>query len=268
MIVIDPVLLGQARSGSRTALSDLARAIERPIFNLAMRMLAHRADAEDATQEILVQVITHLGDIRDEKAAGAWAFRLACRHLVHTRRQGAVEAQRLSFRAFAADLGDGLADIPDNAAPDPEFEASIREVKIGCTLALLTCLTRALRAAYILGDVLELTDAEASEALEIEPAAYRQRLRRARMLVSSFVKQRCGIVAEAAPCRCTRRVPRAIELGRVAPGTVTESSEGEPDLREVEARVAQLDEARAAAALMRSNPDFASNISELVMAAV
>lgn len=66
----------------------IARTIERPVFNLAMRMLANRADAEDATQEILIRTITHLGTVREPAAAGARAFRLACRHLVHQARAG------------------------------------------------------------------------------------------------------------------------------------------------------------------------------------
>lgn len=85
----------------RVALEALVLSLQRPVFNLAVRMLANRPDAEDATQEILIKVVTHLADVRDEEAAGAWAFRIACRHLVHVRRQGRVEA---TVRAFATDL--------------------------------------------------------------------------------------------------------------------------------------------------------------------
>jgi DNA-directed RNA polymerase specialized sigma24 family protein len=136
--------------------------LQGPVFNLAVRMLANRPDAEDATQEILIKLVTHLDDIRDMEAAGAWAFRIACRHLVQARKQGRVEAQRFTFRAFAADLADGLEELPDETLRDPETQALVAEVKIGCTLALLTCLTRPLRATYILGDIFELPDTEAA----------------------------------------------------------------------------------------------------------
>jgi len=79
-------------------------------------------------------------------------------------------------------------------SPSPECAARdqvlIEEVKIACTLALLTCLSRPLRVAYILGDIFELSDAEAAHALKIDPAAFRQRLRRARALVTGFVQAR------------------------------------------------------------------------------
>jgi DNA-directed RNA polymerase specialized sigma24 family protein len=131
-------------------------------------MLANRPDAEDTTQEILIKVITHLGDVRDAEAAGAWALRIACRHLVHVRQQRRLEAQRFTFQAFAADLATGLEELPDDRVVDPETQVMIEEVKIGCTLALLTCLSRPLRAAYILGEIFELSDTEAADALEID----------------------------------------------------------------------------------------------------
>ena len=77
MIKLDPDLVAAARQGSRAALKALVLSLQRPVFNLAIRMLATRPDAEDATQEILIKVITHLGDVRDMEAAGAWAFRIA-----------------------------------------------------------------------------------------------------------------------------------------------------------------------------------------------
>lgn len=267
MIKIDPNLVTAAQQGSRTALETLVHSIQRPVFNLAIRMLAHGPDAEDATQEILIKVITHLGDVIEAEAAGAWAFRIACRHLVHASKQGKLEAGRLTFKGFATDLDDGLEDLPDNSAEDAETRMMIEEVKIGCTLALLTCLSRSLRAAYILGEILELTDMEAASALEIDAAAFRQRLRRARSLVIGFLEARCGIVSPAATCRCDRRVMQALRLGRVERGhpRTPPAETPMPSIAEVRASVARLEQGRAAAALMRSNPDFTTEVGRFVV---
>jgi RNA polymerase sigma factor (sigma-70 family) len=270
MIKLDPDLVAAARQGSRVALEALVLALQRPVFNLAIRMLANRSDAEDAAQEILIKVVTHLGDVRDVEAAGAWAFRIACRHLVHVRKQGRLEAQRFTFRAFAADLAEGLEELPDQTMQDPETQVLIEEVKIGCTLALLTCLSRPLRAAYILGEIFELSDTEAADALEIDPAAFRQRLRRARALVTRFVQARCGIVSPAAACRCERRVAPALRLGRVQRGrpSLPTQERSAPSVAQVRANIAKLERGRAAAALMRSNPDFTTDVGRLVLQAM
>ena len=268
MIILKRDIVASARQGSREALEALVRALERPVFNLAIRMLGNRADAEDAAQEILIKVITHLGDVREEAAAGAWAFRIACRHLVHARKRRGLEAQRLSFRAFASDLAEGAEDLPDSLADDPETVVMIEEVKIGCTLALLTCLSRPLRAAYVLGEIFELSDVEAADALEVEPAAYRQRLRRARLLVTAFTQARCGIVSPGAACRCDRRVIQAMQLGRVTKGqpTLGGDAPSTPRISEVRAEIAKLERGRVAAALLRSNPSFTTEVAELVLA--
>jgi RNA polymerase sigma factor (sigma-70 family) len=270
MIRLDPELVVAVRRGSRAALDTLVRSLQRPVFNLAVRMLGNAADAEDATQEILVQVITHLGDIRDPEAAGAWTFRLACRHLVHADKRGRLEAQRLTFRAFAADLADGLEELPDEAARDPETQAMVEEVKVGCTLALLTCLSRPLRAAYVLGETFELSDQEAASALDIDPAAFRQRLRRARSLVEAFLRARCGLVSPAAACRCDRRVAQATRLGRVEKGrrTLPDPARAGARMANVRAGIAEIERGREAAALMRSNPDFVTEIGERVLEAL
>jgi len=52
MIILDPALVAAAQRGSRDALADIVRSLERPVYNLAIRMLGAAPDAEDAAQEI------------------------------------------------------------------------------------------------------------------------------------------------------------------------------------------------------------------------
>jgi DNA-directed RNA polymerase specialized sigma24 family protein len=266
MIRLDAQQVVAAREGNRAALDAVVRAAERPVFNLAVRMLASRVDAEDATQEILVKIITNLGSIRDVEAAGAWAFKIACRHLVHEKRRGAIEAMQLSFEGFAADLETGLSPLSDHGLNEIEAKLAIDEVKIGCTLAMLVCLSRELRIAYILGDIFEVTDTEAATILEIDPAAYRQRLRRARGAVTTFVQSNCGLVSESSACRCERRVGQALKIGRVARGQpdLSAGSGDVPSVAEIRGRIEVIERERASAALMRSNPDFSSRVGELM----
>jgi len=239
VIRLDPHQVVAAREGNRVALDAVVRAAERPVYNLAVRMLANRADAEDATQEILVKIITNLGSILDVDAAGAWAFKIACRHLVLERKRGAVEAMQLSFEGFAADLETGLSPLSDHGLNEAEAKLAIADVKIGCTLAMLVCLSRDLRIAYILGDIFEVTDTEAAEILDIAPAAYRQRLRRARGAVTGFVQNRCGLVSEPAACRCERRVGQALKIGRVVKGQpdLSADSGDAPNIAEIRGRI-------------------------------
>lgn len=269
MIRLDPKQVSAARQGDRAALAALVQGLQRPIYGLAMRMLAHPADAEDATQEILIKIITHLGTLRDDEAAGGWALKVASRHLVGMRKRGRVEAMRMTFKDFADDLESGLA-VPDgDQAEDMVTAIAIEEIKVGCTLAMLTCLNRSLRMAYVLGDIFEMSDTEASEALGVSAAAYRQRLRRARQEVTRFLEQSCGNVSQNAACRCEHRLSAAQKSGRITLGTPAFGlAAPASDIPALRRRVRSLEEGRRAAALMRSNPSFATDVGELVLAAL
>ena len=186
------------------------------LYRTAYSMLDNPADAEDATQEILFKIVTSVATFRGDSSFRTWALRVATNHLLNTRRSR-VEAQSLTFEAFAKDLADGLPDAASNvAAPasnEPDHALLVEEVKIGCTQAMLLCLDRNDRVAYILGDVFELRSAEAGEVLGVEPAAFRKRLSRARAQVRAFMRVHCGLVNEMAPCSCPRRVAPASKQG-------------------------------------------------------
>jgi DNA-directed RNA polymerase specialized sigma24 family protein len=59
----------RARSGDRQALEDLVQRHQAWIYNIAVRMLYHPQDAEDATQEILIKVLPGSRHLRAEAAS-------------------------------------------------------------------------------------------------------------------------------------------------------------------------------------------------------
>ncbi len=237
--------VARAKAGDRQALEELVRAIQDDIYRLALRMTAHPEDARDATQEVLVKVITRLDSFRGESTIRTWAYRIAVRHVLD-RKKSRVESLALDFERFGADLLDGLASEPD---ADPLLA---QEVKRGCTLAMLTCLDREHRLAYILGDVFGLTAGEAAGFCAVTEAAYRQRLSRARRALEAFTENFCGLVNGRAPCHCSRRVARAEELGRL--------QRDRPQLARavVEHAQEEMESLHATARLMREHPAYAA----------
>src|SRR5258708_25095868 len=49
----------QAKAGNNAALQIVIESIQDRIYGLALRMLWHPEDARDATQEILIRIVTH-----------------------------------------------------------------------------------------------------------------------------------------------------------------------------------------------------------------
>ncbi|MEO0604043.1 MAG: sigma factor-like helix-turn-helix DNA-binding protein, partial [Myxococcota bacterium] len=83
--------------------------------------------------------------------------------------------------------------------------------------ALLVCLPRGQRMAYVLGEILELTGPEAADLLGVTATAYRQRLAGARTTVRAFFRSRCGLVDSTLPCRCSRQVAGCVRVGWLDP---------------------------------------------------
>jgi RNA polymerase sigma factor (sigma-70 family) len=244
----DPLLplVTRAQSGDVPAVEALVRALSDPLYRLALRMTANPADAEDATQEILVKVVTHLASFLKQSSVRTWAWRIAVRHLLDMKKSR-VEALSLDFERFGADLLEGLAD------PQSEGREEAEEVKLGCSLAMLTCLDREHRVAFLLGEVFDVPNALAAEIIGTTEAAYRQRLSRAQRKVEAFTRAYCGVVNERAPCRCDRRVAKAVELGRLARGSFPLARHA----REEAARhVKVMEGLHDAAKLFRSHPEY------------
>ncbi|TMB29552.1 MAG: RNA polymerase sigma factor [Deltaproteobacteria bacterium] len=205
-----------AAAGDAKAADAIVRILADDVYRLSLRMLWHPEDAEDATQEILVKVLTHLSTFRRESSLRTWVFRVSANHLLSVK-QSRLEKQQWSFDGLANDLSDGIGEPVLSGVTSADQKAIIEEIKIGCTQAMLLCLDREHRLAYVLGDVFELDGAVAADILDIEPAAYRKRLQRAREQIQTFMRSNCGLVERACRCRCDRRVGVALRSRRVDP---------------------------------------------------
>jgi RNA polymerase sigma factor (sigma-70 family) len=258
-------LARMAIEGNRDAVDRLVRALQSDIYGLALRMLWNREDAEDATQEILVRVITRLAQFDFQSRLTTWVFRVAVNYILDIKKSP-VEKLNLTFDRFGEDLVEGLS---DDGPADGERSILVEEVKIGCTLGMLQCLDRAHRATYILGAILELPAPEAAPALAVTPATFRKRLQRARDRIESFTRKHCGLVSDDAACRCPRRVPAAIRLGRIHPDDPL-FADSPVSFKETRELVRRVDEARQALAVHRLNRpkhsavDFALGIATAI----
>jgi RNA polymerase sigma factor (sigma-70 family) len=258
-------LARRAVDGDRDAIAGVVRGIERTVHALALRMLWHREDAEDATQEILVRVVTRLAQFDFKSRLTTWVFRIATNYLLDMKKS-CVEQKRLTFASFAADLAGRLS---SEGPEDHERSVLTEEVKIGCTLGMLQCLDRPHRLAYVLGEILDLNAPEAAEVLDVEPAAFRKRLQRARDAIEEFTRAYCGLVSDGASCTCNRRVEAAVRLGRARSDAPLFAASG-TSFDEVRATIRRVEDAKRVIELHRSNHPRGPTLdfAELVVSAL
>ena len=208
-------LVEQATAGDKKALEALILDVQDLVFNLSLRMLGTFADAEDATQDILLKMITHLSSFRGDSLFTTWVFRIAVNHLKDYKKHMFAH-HPLSFEFYGDDIENGnIQDVPD-LTQNVEKELLAEELKMSCTNVMLQCLDTESRCIFILGTMFQVDSRMAGEILEMTPEAYRQRLSRIRKKMADFLGQYCGEYGNGR-CKCTDRVNYAIQNHRIHP---------------------------------------------------
>lgn len=247
----------RAAAGDRAALGQVCRELQDPIYRLALRMFPRPADAADATQEALIRIAADLETFEGRSELTTWAYTVASRQFLRTRRR-AIEDTVASPEAFAAWLDVHRAEPSAADASLIHFEQVCGDVRIACTYRMLLCLSRDLRLAYLLGDVVGLTHTEGAAGLEITPVAFRQRLARARATMRELVGWRCGLVRESNPCRCSHLVRASIDDGLTDVDEPVYAGHRGVDAPihadTIAAAAARLDDAEAIAEVLRTDP--------------
>ena len=208
-------LVEKATAGDKKALETLIAGVQDIVFNLSLRMLGTFADAEDATQDILLKMITHLSSFRGDSAFTTWVFSIAVNHL-KTYRKHMFAHYPLSFEYYGDDIENGkIQDVPD-LTQNVEKDILAEELKLSCTNVMLQCLDTESRCIFILGTMFKIDSRIAGDILEMTPEAYRQRLSRIRRKMADFLEQYCGEYG-GGRCKCKERVNYAIQSHRVNP---------------------------------------------------
>lgn len=208
-------LVDKATSGDKKSLETLIAGVQDIVFNLSLRMLGTFADAEDATQDILLKMITHLSSFRGDSSFTTWVFRIASNHLKSYKKH-MFSHYPLSFEYYGNDIENGkIQDVPD-LTQNVEKDILAEELKLSCTNVMLQCLDMESRCIFILGTMFKIDSRIAGDILEMTPEAYRQRLSRIRKKMADFLSEYCGEYG-GGRCKCKDRVNYAIQSHRLNP---------------------------------------------------
>jgi len=213
----DDELVGRAQAGDRDAVDELVRRHQTWVYNIALRMLAHPHDAQDATQDILIKVVLRLGSFEGRSRFRTWLYRIVVNHVLNMKR-GRAEPEAMTFSCYSHGLdGTPDLDLADEGSAPADLRLLVDEARLTCTSGMLLCLDRGQRVVYILGEIFGVSDVVGAELLEIQPENFRQRLARARRDLHSFMNDKCGLVNSANPCRCAKKTRGFIQAGHVDP---------------------------------------------------
>ncbi|MDJ0784765.1 MAG: RNA polymerase sigma factor [Desulfosarcinaceae bacterium] len=248
-----------AQQGSRKDLNKLIEQIQNHIYKLSLRMTGYPSDAEDATQEILIKIITHLSDFRGSSQFSTWYYRIAVNHLLNIKKYKFKEYD-LTFE-YWEELGYRTDPTFDQHSIDePTKRLLEQEVRITCLQGMLQCLEKNLRIVLVLGEFFQMSGEEAATILGITKTAFRKRLSRARRKINHFMLKNCGLVNPKNHCRCATLIGPDIRDNWIDPDRMQfAGGRCSPLLtRDVKHYLEEIDEIERSMALYRSYPEYSA----------
>lgn len=204
---IDEVLIAEAVSGNKKSLELLIKRYQDYIFNISLRMFLNPDDALDATQEVLIKVVTSLKTFQGKSHFKTWLYRIAFNHFLNS-------PQRKMEQIFERNPNT-YANVVDDSQIKDFSEEEIEEVRIMCSMAMLMCLNREQRLIYIVGEIFGSDHTLGAELFELSPANFRVKLHRAKADLLSYVSGKCGLIDEKNPCRCHKKAKVLAQQGLI-----------------------------------------------------
>ena len=190
----DRQLIAQLQAGESGAVHELADKYSARIFQLAMRHMKNREDAEEVTQDVLMKVYRKVGTFRGDAALSSWIYRItfntAMSRLRNSRLERAAEQER--ERALAAQsAGQERPRVPRQAVdwsrmPD---ETLLRAQLRHAVADAIRELPEIYRAPVVLRDIQGLTTEEASSRLKLKDQTLKSRLHRGRLMLRERLRE-------------------------------------------------------------------------------
>ena len=187
--IADEVLVSRAAAGDEAAFEELVRRHQDRVWRLAWRLTGDEADAADVLQETFLQLFRHLGEFRGDARFTTWLFRIVTNAALMRRRSrlrrpaDSLEAYMPRFDAegFHAATPAQLQ-VTTRIEELLDLETLARRARAG-----IAALPDAYRVPFVLRDLEELDTAEVASVLGIAPAAVRQRVHRARLMLRGYL---------------------------------------------------------------------------------
>jgi RNA polymerase sigma-70 factor (ECF subfamily) len=123
---VDKEFLDKLRSGDEAAFRAMVGDFRDRVLNTCFRFLPNRQDAEDAAQDVFVEIYRSLPAFREEAELSTWVYRVAVTKSLGVLRK-MKRKKRFDAVRKALKVGSGIESLPSPADSGPERTLEIRE---------------------------------------------------------------------------------------------------------------------------------------------
>jgi RNA polymerase sigma-70 factor, ECF subfamily len=173
-------IIEKAKQGDQQAMSILVNRYSKRVYNLALRILRNREEAEDILQETFLTVVAKLHMFDGRSSFFTWVYRIATNSALMLLRKKKI--RRANFKSNDFDPEQVELNNLVDWSQDPTIDVSNEETRDKINEAIET-LKEKYKAVFILRDIEGLSTREASEVLNITEENVKIRLLRARQFL-------------------------------------------------------------------------------------
>ena len=182
----DTQLIRRLQVGDEEAVRELEDRYGHRIFQMALRQMKNREDAEEVTQDVLMKVYRKIDKFRGDAALSSWIYRItfntAMSRLRTHRAERATQLERDRLLAQKDSTDAPTPRQPADWSRMPDEELLRRQLREAVEHALPT-LPEIYRVPVVLRDIEGLTTEEASTLLRVKDQTLKSRLHRGRVML-------------------------------------------------------------------------------------
>jgi RNA polymerase sigma-70 factor, ECF subfamily len=179
-------LVDRLRAGDDSAVTDLSVLYGPKIFQLAIRYMKNREDAEEVVQDVLLKIYQKIDAFRGDSALSSWIYRItfntAMSRLRHTRAMRMAEVSEVAIGTEASPGAPSARKDPADWSSMADEEILRRQMRERLIEAV-DDLPAIYREPVILRDLRGMSTEEASSALQLKDQTLKSRLHRGRLLL-------------------------------------------------------------------------------------
>lgn len=122
-------LLSDLKAGKIYAFDKMLSIFEKPIFNYVYRLVGHKQDAEDLTQDVFIKVFKNRETINLDKNFKSWVFKIATNTVFDWFRSKQRKLEILFEEKALTELPETIIDTPAYYLTEREVERALETIK-------------------------------------------------------------------------------------------------------------------------------------------
>lgn len=181
------LLIKRSIKGDVDAFEELIKDYKKIAYNIALRVLRNKEDAEDISQEALVKVFKNIDSFNMQSTFKVWLYRIVMNTCLDFKRKKRIVTYSID-KPLENDESEILQDIPDNSNnPDVIIQNKLESQMLNECIEMLD---DDFRTVIVLRDLQNLSYKDIASVLSCNEGTVKSRLNRARKKLRDIITKK------------------------------------------------------------------------------